>query len=271
MQIIETLSPNFSVGRKGRVPIAIISHITAGLMPGTLSWLQNPVAQASAHYLVTKDGKIFQLVNNEDTAWHVGIVNQPNWILYDGTNPNRYTIGIEHECESGGELTEIQYQATFWLHRQLITEFGIPIDRDHITGHYAIDSINRPNCPGPDFPWNKLMSDLNPKPQQIINIKANGKILAGIVINNVSYCPVRLLAESLGYLVNWDASTNSVIIPPVNISVIYTKEVKIVTRNMVVPVFVLNEKTYAPVRDLSVALGFKVNWDADTNSVIITK
>jgi hypothetical protein len=54
----------------------------------------------------------------------------------------------------------MQYQATLWLHKQLIAKHGIPIDEGHIIGHYRIDSVNRPNCPGPGFPWQRLFSDL---------------------------------------------------------------------------------------------------------------
>ena len=159
-KIVWKPSPNFTKGRRGRKIIAIVNHITAGNYPGCLSWLQNPKAKASAHYLVTKLGDIYQLVKDEDTAWHAGIVNQPNWPLYDGTNPNHITIGIEHECISGGRLTEMQYQATLWLHKQLCIKHGIPVDNNHIIGHYRTDSVNRPNDPGPDFPWQRLFADL---------------------------------------------------------------------------------------------------------------
>jgi len=153
-------SPNYSKGRNGRKIIAIVNHITAGTFPGCLSWMRNPQAKASAHYLVTRQGKVYQMVRDEDTSWHAGAVNKPNWKLYDGTNPNRYTIGIEHECLSGGLLTDAQYKATVELHKMLIAKYNIPIDKDHIIGHYRIDSVNRPNCPGPSFPWDRLFSDL---------------------------------------------------------------------------------------------------------------
>ena len=160
MEIEWAPSPNYGKGRKGRKIIAIVSHITAGTFPGCLSWMRNPQAKASAHYLVTRQGKIYQMVRDEDTSWHAGAVNKPSWPLYDGSNPNRYTIGIEHEALPGERLTEMQYQATLWLHKQLIARHGIPIDEGHIIGHYRIDSVNRPNCPGPGFPWQRLFSDL---------------------------------------------------------------------------------------------------------------
>ena len=160
MEIEWAASPNYGKGRNGKKIIAIVNHITAGTFPGCLSWLRNPQAKASAHYLVTRQGKVYQLVRDEDTAWHAGVVNKPSWELYDGTNPNRYTLGIEFECLFGGLLTDAQYQAGLWLHRQLITRHNIPIDRDHIIGHYMIDAVNRPNDPGPKFPWERLLKDL---------------------------------------------------------------------------------------------------------------
>ncbi|QGU00153.1 Negative regulator of beta-lactamase expression [Candidatus Syntrophocurvum alkaliphilum] len=153
-------TPNYRKGRNGRKPIAIVNHITDGLYPGTLHWMQNPNARVSSHYLVTKDGEIFQLVKDEDTAFTNGVVNQPSWILYDGTNPNAYTLTIEHEALAGESLTEKQYQATLWLHNKLIDKWEIPVTRDHIIGHYRIDSVNRPNCPGENFSWDRLFNDL---------------------------------------------------------------------------------------------------------------
>ncbi len=151
---------NFWSGRNGRKIIAIVDHIAAGYMPGCLDWLKNPQSKSSAHYLVARTGKVYQLVREADTAWHAGVVNKPNWALCDGTNPNRYTLGIEHEGFPADGLTEAQYQATLQLHKELIAKYSIPIDADHIVGHYRIDSVDRANCPGPRFPWDRLFADL---------------------------------------------------------------------------------------------------------------
>ncbi|MDD2621065.1 MAG: N-acetylmuramoyl-L-alanine amidase, partial [Syntrophomonadaceae bacterium] len=209
MDIIQTASPNYSPGRKGRKIIAIVNHITAGLMPGTLSWLRNPAAKASSHYLITKKGEIYQLVKDEDSAWHAGIVKQPDWSLYDGTNPNHYTLGIEHEALAGEGLTDEQYEASLSLHRELIKKWGIWPDRDHIIGHYRIDSVDRKNDPGTAFPWHSLFQDLNndavDNPLDLVNVKVIN-MLKGIIIDGQSYAAVRELAQSLGYMVEWNAN-----------------------------------------------------------------
>ena len=159
-------SPNFS-SREGRMIIAIVDHITAGAFPGCLDWLKNPASQASAHYIITKLGRIIQLVKEGDKAWHANPANRPSWTLYDGTNPNLYTIGIEHEGQSGDVFTEAQYQSSLFLHKELTLKYGISIDTDHIIGHYRIDSVNRPNCPGSGFPWDRLFNDLKGGPVTI--------------------------------------------------------------------------------------------------------
>lgn len=272
MEIKSASSPNYRVGRKGRSIIAIVNHITAGLMPGTLSWLQNLKAQASAHYLVTKSGTIYQMVKDEDTAWHAGIVNNPDWPLYDGSNPNYYTLGIEHEALAGDYLTEEQYQATLWLHRQLVQKWGININPDHIIGHYRIDSVNRKNDPGPGFPWTRLFKDLKEsvviKPVEV-DVLMVSKIFKGIIEDNQAYAPVRDLAEGLGRQVNWDGTLNAVLIPPVTIEVPpgTAGTVRIATGSTIIDGRLIENKGYVPVRKLVEALGHKVVWD-ETNKTI---
>ncbi|PKM77124.1 MAG: hypothetical protein CVU90_08985 [Firmicutes bacterium HGW-Firmicutes-15] len=273
MNIAWAPSPNYRTGRNRRQVIAIVNHITAGLMPGTLSWLQNPSAQASAHYLVTKTGYIFQLVKDEDTAWHAGIVNQANWSLYDGTNPNYYTLGIEHEALTGEALTEQQLQATLWLHQQLTSRWNIPIDQDHIIGHYRLDSVNRADDPGSLFPWNRLFADLTaiePVPTQSqVNVRVGTTLILGIIIENRAYAPVRELGQALGSQIDWDSNTNTVLVQPPSTGVTAGK-VRIVVSNAVINGVLIDNRTFAPVRDLAESLGHQVGWDSSSKTVIVS-
>ncbi len=265
-------SPNFRTGRNGKKIIAIVNHITVGAADGALSWLCNPQAQASAHYLVTKTGQIFQLVKDEDTAWHAGIVNKPNWSLYDGTNPNYYTLGIEHESLAGESLTEEQYQATLWLHQQLISRWNIPIDQDHVIGHYRVDSVNRPNDPGQEFPWNRLFVDLNSiqnsPVQSHLNVRVGNKLITGIVIDNRAYAPVRELGQALGSQIDWDSNTNTVLVQPLS-TVSTAGKVRIVVSNAIINGVVIDNHVFAPVRDLAESLGHQVSWESSSQTVII--
>lgn len=178
-KIIKKNSPN-KMSRKGWKPDMIVSHITEGSYAGAVSWLCNPKSGASAHFVVSKKGEITQLVDIREAAWCNGTSTDPKKnnhysksslkIVRDRkTNANYYTISIEHEGfykDGYGALTPEQLEATIWLHKYIIDEvkkiygIDIPIDREHIVGHYQIDPIRKPNCPGKAFQWDKLIEGL---------------------------------------------------------------------------------------------------------------
>lgn len=141
-------SPNFAKGRQGYQPLAIVIHIMQGTLADTDSWFNAVKSQVSAHYGVGKDGSVHQYVGEGDTAWHAGRVNAPTWpLLRPGVNPNWYTIGIEHEGQSGVAWTDDMYAASASLVAAAANRWGIALDRQHIIGHHEIYSL-KPFCPG---------------------------------------------------------------------------------------------------------------------------
>lgn len=178
-KIIQKPSPNQS-GRNGWKPDMIVNHISEGYFGTGIGWLQNPVSKASCHFFVSKKGEIAQLVPIERMAWVNGTstdIKKSNHyskstlkkVRERKTNANYYTIGIEHEgfsSQGKGALTEDQFKATLWLHKYIIKEvkriygIDIPIDRENIVGHYQIDPIRKPNCPGGNFQWDRLINEL---------------------------------------------------------------------------------------------------------------
>jgi len=166
MEIVWKGSPNFgypdgTTGRNGEKPIAIVLHIMEGTLEGSASWFNDPQSGASSHYGIGKDGRIWQFVDETNAAWTNGQVNFPSWkLLKPNINPNLYTISIEHEGFPGEPWTEAMFQADVWLIHQILQRWQIPADRDHLIGHYEIDSINRPYCPGSGCPWDRLLAEL---------------------------------------------------------------------------------------------------------------
>lgn len=147
MKIIQKKSPNFWVGRKGYRPEAIVIHIMDGTLVGTDSWFANHTSQVSAHYGIGKNGEVHQYVQETDTAWHAGRVEAPVWkLIRPGVNPNLYTIGIEHEGKPNDQWTEEMKRVSANLIREICQRWQIPIDRNHIVGHFEIFS-KKPNCP----------------------------------------------------------------------------------------------------------------------------
>jgi len=142
---------NFTVGRRGFTPQAIVIHIMAGTMQSTRNWFNNPAATVSAHYGVGRDGSIEQYVHENDTAHHAGIVDRPSWpLLKPGVNPNYYTIGVEHEG-TGAETSwpDAQLAASRALAVIIARRWNIPLDADHIVLHHQIRFGK--TCPGEHF------------------------------------------------------------------------------------------------------------------------
>lgn len=163
---------NFWPGRGQAKPLAIVE----GRLPASLAEIfeifdgkpnRNGVSyKVSAHYAIGRDGRVWQFVQDEDTAWANGVTNQPDpnldW-LHTTSNPNLVTLAIGYEGTLDEALSEAQYAAALALHRQLITRWQIPPDSQHIVGHDKLDSVARTDDPGPNFPWSHLFEDLGQK------------------------------------------------------------------------------------------------------------
>lgn len=116
-------SPNFTKGTRPK--IGYIVHGTLGRYEGAIEWLCTPpekrpvLSYSSAHYVVAKDGRMTQLVDDKDVSWHAGSIANPTrnaeavLPMANGKflNPNESFIGIELEWFLGDKITEAQYKA----------------------------------------------------------------------------------------------------------------------------------------------------------------
>ena len=86
-------SPNYKKVDNGaaRSIKCIILHATATKgLESPLKWLCSPESKVSAHYLIDEDGKIFNLVDEQNVAWHAGAAEWKGL-----KNINAASIGIE--------------------------------------------------------------------------------------------------------------------------------------------------------------------------------
>lgn len=124
-------SPNFDT-RPGGID-AIVLHATAGALQPSLAWLCNPSARVSAHYVIARDGQVFQLVREGMRAWHAGES------LYAGrVDWNDFSIGIELENDNSGREPYPAPQRTSLtaLLKDLATRRGIR--RENMVTHAQI-------------------------------------------------------------------------------------------------------------------------------------
>ncbi len=116
-------SPNFSSRKGWRVSGTVIHYTAGGRASGAVSWLCNPVARASAHFVISRSGRIVQLVDLAYQAWHAGVAE----MLVEGemeSYPSRFTIGIE--LANCGNLQRIEDRFFYELGRTLKRYRGPP-------------------------------------------------------------------------------------------------------------------------------------------------
>ena len=89
-------SPNFDAGRAQPVSLLLL-HATAGDLRSALAWLCNPASKASSHYVISKLGRAFQLVDESNVAWHAG---RATW--HGARDVNGISIGVELENANDG-------------------------------------------------------------------------------------------------------------------------------------------------------------------------
>lgn len=160
-----------SSSRGNYKPDVIVDHVVAGSGKSCDSWFQSSGnSVSSAHFLVWEDGTVTQYVDIRRMAWANGTDYRKNGLAKSSvvksrrtTNANLYTISIEHAGFTG-ELTKAQLAASIELHKWIKQEvnriygISIPMNRTHIIGHFEVDPVRKPSCPGPKFPWSRIIS-----------------------------------------------------------------------------------------------------------------
>ena len=154
MEIIYHPSPNFGERAEGLKPEIIVLHSTGLKRKTTESvlWsLSNPENEVSVHYMIALDGLIYQMVNEEDNAWHAG---GSRW--KDLGSMNSRSIGIEFHNYKSRDYTEKQIISGKWLCHDIMQRHNIPAK--NVLAHSDI-SPHRKEDPGDHFPWQELANE----------------------------------------------------------------------------------------------------------------
>lgn len=147
--VVFSESPNHS-SREGAVPKVIVLHSTGGGYAGAVAWLKNPDSKVSAHYVVAKDGRITQLVDTSESAWHAGT---SKWKGHNDVN--KIAIGIEMEHFDGrDEWDKRQLKSVVELCKMLKTKWSIPVI--DIVGHNNVCVPAGRKIDPKDFPWREF-------------------------------------------------------------------------------------------------------------------
>ena len=112
----------------------IVLHFTDGPSASSaINHFLDQSSQVSAHYIIDRNGDIYQMVSDDDKAWHA-----------KAANPR--SIGIEHVAMPGQQMADDQQNSSVELIKWLMATYSIPVD--NIKGHrFAPGNIGTTDCP----------------------------------------------------------------------------------------------------------------------------
>ena len=147
-------SPNFN-DRALPITMLVVHYTELKPVETALARLTDAEAGVSAHYLISEEGKVTQLVSEEKRAWHAGAS------YWRGIKDvNSASIGIEldhpgHDPANGGyrEFSDAQFEALVPLIARIVKQHDIP--RTNVVGHSDVAPMRKID-PGELFPWDRL-------------------------------------------------------------------------------------------------------------------
>ena len=132
-----------------RKPNFIILHHTAqDSVAQTLKTFTLKHSNVSAHYVISRDGKVIHMLNDYLRAWHAG-----NGSWGKDTDLNSSSIGIELDNNGSEVFSDSQITSLLALLGKLKKDYNIPTQ--NIIGHADI-APSRKKDPSALFPWKLL-------------------------------------------------------------------------------------------------------------------
>src|SRR3989338_359714 len=133
---------NSGIRPPGRVVDRVILHHSGGAnAQTTFNTLRD--RRLSAHYIIARDGTIYQLLDEERMAYHAG----PVW------NPRSIGIEIDNTGFADMQYTDNQYDSINRLLRDITARLSsINYDNEHIIAHYQATTEGKWD-PSPNFNW----------------------------------------------------------------------------------------------------------------------
>ena len=154
MKINVIYSPNFDQKKRSSKSIKLVVIHYTGMQSERESIMRlcNPKYKVSSHFVINQNGKIYRLVQDDQTAWHAG---KSCWGKYKNLNKN--SIGIElvnkgHEFDYTN-FKKKQLSSLIKICKILIKKYKIK--KRNIVGHSDISPLRKID-PGEKFPWKEL-------------------------------------------------------------------------------------------------------------------
>lgn len=126
----------------------VIHHTAQNSTDHTLKTFTMPSTKVSSHYVIGRDGKVYQMLHDHMRAWHGG---NSRW--GSNTDLNSSSIGIELDNNGSEPFPDEMINSLIAVLGKLKKEHGIPTE--NFIGHADIAPVRKVD-PSPLFPWKKL-------------------------------------------------------------------------------------------------------------------
>ena len=154
MKISNVYSPNFDKKKRSDKLIKFLVIHYTGMQSEreSIKRLCNPKSKVSSHYLISQNGKVYQLVMDNRIAWHAG---KSCWGKYKNLNKNSIGIEMVNKGHKFGytNFKKKQLSNLIKICQNLIKKYKIK--KQNIVGHSDIAPLRKLD-PGEKFPWKKL-------------------------------------------------------------------------------------------------------------------
>lgn len=144
-------SPNFNE-RAAAISMLVIHYTEMKPVETALARLTDSDAGVSAHYLITEQGEVIQMVSEAKRAWHAGA---SYWRGVKDVNSASVGIELDHPGHAGGYrgFADAQFEALVPLVARIVKEYDIA--RANVVGHSDVAPMRKID-PGELFPWERL-------------------------------------------------------------------------------------------------------------------
>jgi hypothetical protein len=140
----------FEPARRLPLDVLVLHHTAMDDDESCISLFLDPASFVSSHFLVGRDGRLFQFVSLEHRAWHAG-----SSYLHGRSVLNRSSVGVEITGDGNRvPFTRAQVETVVRLTGVLTAQLGLEVP--WIAGHEHVAPGRKPD-PGVLFPWNEVM------------------------------------------------------------------------------------------------------------------
>ena len=144
-------SLNYDKRNNKQISFLILHYTALPSIEDSIKYLCDKRNKVSCHYVISQNGKIYNLVDEKYRAWHAG---QSAWLLEKDLNSA--SIGIELDFSTNNnnnKFSTLLINSLIYLLKYLKKKYKI--DKRNILGHSDVAPYRKID-PGEKFPWKKL-------------------------------------------------------------------------------------------------------------------